>query len=234
MTRHLTTFAVLLVAGTCFVRTASAQYSTPPLSAKEKERIYNFAIEKRTSDILDVLSLTDPDKIQSVHDTIVTQYHALRDRDDALDKMFKALSKDSPDVETNRLAILRILSRTLHNNFLIKLARYLTPEQIEKVKDKMTYGKVEVTYHAYDEIVPGLTDSDKAKIMELLKDAREEAIDGGSADEKSAIFQVYKDRINAYLDAHGHDVAQAYRDWNAKQEMAKKQEGQTATPEESN
>jgi hypothetical protein len=48
--------------------------------------------------------------------------------------------------------------------------------------------------------------------------AREEAIDGGSAGEKSAIFQKYKDQINDYLNAHGHDVAKAYKEWESKQQ----------------
>ena len=51
----------------------------------------------------------------------------------------------------------------------------------------------------------------------MLKLAREEAIDGGSANEKSEIFQMYKNQINDYLDAHGHDVAKAYKDWETRQ-----------------
>ena len=69
--------------------------------------------------------------------------------------------------------------------------------------------------------MPGLTDSDRAKILELLRVAREEAVDGGSALEKSAIFQKYKDQINDYLNAHGHDVAKAYKEWDEKQAAAK-------------
>ena len=52
----------------------------------------------------------------------------------------------------------------------------LTPEQVETVKNKMTYKKVKVTYDAYCAIVPNLTEKDKAKILEVLKEAREEAI----------------------------------------------------------
>ena len=48
----------------------------------------------------------------------------------------------------------------------------------------MTYNKVKVTYDAYAVIIPGLTDSDKAKILDLLKTAREKAMDGGSSSEK--------------------------------------------------
>jgi hypothetical protein len=105
----------------------------------------------------------------------------------------------------------------LHDHFLTQLAKHLSPDQIDKVKDKMTYNKVKITYDAYNNIIPGLTESDKTKIMELLKAAREKAVDGGSASEKSEIFQQYKNQINDYLNANGHDVAKAYKDWEAKQ-----------------
>ncbi|MEI6194373.1 MAG: DUF3826 domain-containing protein, partial [Verrucomicrobiota bacterium] len=94
------------------------------------------------------------------------------------------------------------------------------PEQIDKVKNQMTYNKVSVTFDAYCAIVSGLTDADKEKILELLKAAREEAIDGGNAPEKSAIFQKYKEQINRYLDAQGHDTAKAFKDWESKNSAA--------------
>jgi len=118
----------------------------------------------------------------------------------------------------------------LHDRFIAKLSADLTPEQVETVKDKMTYGKVQFTYTAYCAIVPSLTDEEKAHVLDLLKQARDEAMDGGSSDEKSAIFQKYKDQINAYLDGHGHDVAKATRDWQAKQELAKKQTVESGSP----
>jgi hypothetical protein len=90
----------------------------------------------------------------------------------------------------------------------------------------MTYNKVKVTYDAYCSIIPGLKDADKAKILELLQVAREEAIDGGSAPEKSAIFQKYKDQINTYLNNGGYDVAKAYKDWEAKQQATAKPAGE--------
>jgi len=88
----------------------------------------------------------------------------------------------------------------------------------------MTYGKVKVTYDAYCEIVPNLTEAQKTRILDLLKEAREEAMDAGSSDEKSAVFKKYKGKINNYLTAEGHDVKQAYKDWG------EKQKSQTAPP----
>ena len=195
--------------------------SSPPFTQAELEGIYTASIEKRTADILEELALTDSNNVVKVHDAIMAQYRTLRARDEAIDGMLTALSRNAPGAETNRLAILPILSQTLHERFLAKLSAELTPEQVEKVKDKMTYNKVKFTFDAYCEIVPGLADKDKARILEALKAAREEAMDGGSADEKSAIFQKYKDRINAYLNAQGHNVTKALEDWEARQELAK-------------
>ncbi len=93
------------------------------------------------------------------------------------------------------------------------LSEVLTPAQVERVKDQMTYNKVKVTYDAYCEIVPNLTDRQKQRMLELLQEAREEAMDGGSAEEKSAVFNRFKGKINNYLTAEGHDLKQAYKEW---------------------
>jgi cytochrome c553 len=70
-------------------------------------------------------------------------------------------------------------------------------------RPKMTYGKVQFTYAGYLAAYPDLAGQHKQKILELLKEAREEAMDGGSSDEKTAIFQRYKGKINNYLSKQG-------------------------------
>jgi len=185
--------------------------STPAASDAEKEAFYATTIENRVGDILKALNLSDADKAHTVHDILVAYYHDLRVRDAAIDTRLKV---DGKEVNyANRAEQLAIQSKPLHEQFLAKLGAVLTPEEVEKVKDQMTYNKVKVTYNAYCAIVPDLTDAEKAKIMEQLKAAREEAVDGGSAPEKSAIFQKYKGQINSYLDAQGHNTAKAFKDW---------------------
>lgn len=187
--------------------------STPAASDAEKEAFYATTIENRVGDILKALNLSDPGKTGLVHDILVAQYHDLRVRDAAIDTRLKV---DGKEVNyANRAEQLALQSKPLHEQFLAKLGAVLSPAEVEKVKDLMTYNKVKVTYAAYCNIIPDLTDADKARILELLKAAREEAMDGGNAPEKSAIFQKYKDQINAYLDAHGHDTAKALKDWVA-------------------
>jgi len=220
MTRKITLLVTVVFAGIGFISSVRSQTS-PPFTAEERESIYTTTIDKRTRAITELLSLTDATKSNAVHVTIMAQYRALRARDAAIDDMLHSLDKDLPGVESNRSAVVQLLSKRLHAEFLAKLANNLSPAQIEIVKDRMTYGKVQVTYDAYCQIVPDLTDKEKTMILDTLKLAREEAMDGGSADEKSAIFQKYKDQINTRLSDGGHNVVKATQEWEAKQAAAK-------------
>ena len=214
MKKQFLAYSAILTAVIFFARPVAAQLSTPAVTEAEKEAFYATTIENRAVDILKALNLADSAKSNAVHDAIVAQYHNLRVRDAAIDTRLKV---DGKEVNyANRAEQLAVQSKPLHDAFLAKLADNLNPDQVEQVKDLMTDHKVKVTYDAYCAMVSGLTDAEKAKIMDLLKAAREEAIDGGSAPEKSAIFQKYKDQINSYLDAQGHDTAKAFADWKAK------------------
>jgi hypothetical protein len=217
--KHFLAVSSLLAVTTLFAQYASAQMSTPPASPAEMEALYTSSIESRTADILKPLALTNSVASNAVHDLIIAQYRVMRARDELINAKLDAMGKDVN--YTNRAGELQAQSQLLHEHFIAELAKRVSAEDLDKIKDKMTYNKVKITYDAYNNIIPGLTDSDKAKIMELLKVAREKAIDGGSASEKSDIFQEYKYQINDYLNAHGHDVAKAYKDWEAKQAVAK-------------
>jgi len=194
-----------------------------PAGAKTAEQVeadYTRAIEGRTKDILELLGLTDTAKVARVHDVIMAQYRALRAWHDANDPSVKALTKEAgqkndAEIASKAQARLREIQGSLkkiHDEFLASLSADLDAWQLEAVKDKMTYNKVKVTYDAYVDIVPGLNEAQKTRILELLKEAREEAMDCGSSEEKSAVFNRYKGKINNYLSANGHDVGKAYKD----------------------
>ena len=200
----------------CAGNASAQEEATPASTAADREAFYTQTIEHRTEDILKALALKDAEKAGRVHDSIILQYRSLRARDAAVVAKLKDTGNTNAD-SAARSALASGLTKPLHEWFVGVLALDLTPEQVDAVKDQMTYNKVKVTFDAYCNIIPNLTEPDKAKIQELLKAAREEAIDGGSAGEKSAVFQKYKDQINAYLNANGHDVQKAYKDWEAKQ-----------------
>ena len=178
----------------------------PGQAAQDAEAAYTQTIEKRVADILAVLDLNDSAKSAKAHDLFVARYRALRDWHDANDAKLKSASPDEA-------AQIKAFLKAGHDKFLAGLSEVLTPAQVERVKDQMTYNKVKVTYDAYCEIVPNLTDRQKQRMLGLLKEAREEAMDAGSAEEKSAVFNRFKGKINNYLTAEGHDLKQAYKDW---------------------
>ena len=183
--------AVALVAITAFAAETNA---TP----EQTEAKYTAAIEGRTADILKSLALADADQTAKVHAAIIAQYRALKAWHDENDAPLKAAAKD-----TNAVAQIRASLKTIHDAFITRLSESLTPAQVEQVKDKLTYGKVQFTFAGYMTAYPNLADEHKQKIMELLKLAREEAMDGGSAEEKTAVFQKCKGKINNYLSKQG-------------------------------
>jgi hypothetical protein len=168
------------------------------LTPEQIEANYTRAIEGRTADILKVLELSDTNQAAKVHDIVMAQYRALRAWHDANDSKRKAAKGD-----TNTLAQIRASLKSVHDEFIAKLSANLTPELVEKVKDKMTYGKVQFTFKGYLVEYPDLAETHKQKVLELLKEAREEAMDGGSKEEKDDIFNRYKGKINNYLSKQG-------------------------------
>jgi hypothetical protein len=206
----------LTLALSCALPLLAAEPAKPAQtkSTQDSEAAYTRTIEKRVGDILAVLDLSDTAKSAKAHDFLIAQYRALRDWHDANDAKLKQANPD-------QAGQIKATLKPLHDKFLANLSAVLTPAQLERVKDQMTYNKVKVTYDAYCEIVPNLTEAQKTRMLELLREAREEAMDGGSAEEKSAVFKKYKGKINNYLSAEGHDVKQAYKDWGEKQKQAK-------------
>jgi hypothetical protein len=58
-------------------------------------------------------------------------------------------------------------------------------------------------------MLPQLTSEQKAKILALLTEAREQAMDAGTAKEKHDCFGKYKGKINNYLSDEGYNMKQA-------------------------
>lgn len=189
------TFLSIAAAALLSVTLHAADSNATPAEVEAK---YTATIEGRTAEILKVLPLDDTNKTAKVHDIIITQYRALNAWHNGNDAKLKAAKHD-----TNAVAQIRTSLKTLHDQFLSQLAENLTPGEVDQVKDKMTYGKVQFTYNGYLTQYPNLAETNKREILEILKQAREEAMDGGSAQEKTAIFQRYKGKINNYLSQQG-------------------------------
>ena len=101
----------------------------------------------------------------------------------------------------------------IHFAFPAELSLFLNEEQIEGVKDGMTYGVLEITYKSHLDMIPSLKEDEKAQIYAWLKEAREFAIDAENSDRKHAFFGKYKGRINNYLAKRGYDLKKEREEW---------------------
>jgi Protein of unknown function (DUF3826) len=222
----------LLCSGHIAAAQPASNPTTPeaaPVAAAEQK--IQAGYEKHTREVLGALKLDDAAKAAKVHDIMVAQFAAWKAWHAQNDARLKELwadygkarnTKNQTNID-NAMAPIDAVYATFkpqHDAFKAELAAVLNPEQIDTVENTLTVGQLPRTYNAYGEIFHGLTEEQKAFILNKLKMAREEAIDAGSKDEKAAFFKKYKDQIEAYLTAQGYDVKQSYRDFVAKQKAA--------------
>lgn len=168
---------------------------------------YLEAISKRAEKIVASLGLSDEEKHERVHRLVTHQYRWLNrehaDRDTKMaaaqgDERKQAYRAASDDAVKKRHAV-----------YVASLMDELTTEQVDMIKDGMTYGVLKLTYDGYLKMLPGLTEEQKRAIMGHLVEAREIAMDGGSSKEKHGWFGKYKGRINNYLSKEGYDLKAA-------------------------
>lgn len=204
------TFLMLIAASKTY-----AQNNTPADRAA-----YVKVITERADKIVVGLGISDAAKSKKVSAVIRDQYSNLNDiytsRDDKI-KSIKAEYKEDKALRDTALAaeakkVEKSLAK-LHPKYIRNLNRHLTPEQVDLVKNGMTYNVLPITYKAYQEEILTLTDAQKKQILVWLTEAREHAIDAESSDKKHAWFGKYKGRINNYLSAAGYDLKKEGEEW---------------------
>ncbi|WP_420155484.1 DUF3826 domain-containing protein [Siphonobacter sp.] len=186
-------------------------------STQQDAETYTRTITRRADKI--VATLHTPDSIQ-VRAIIVDQYRQLNTTHDLYNaqiKQIKAatdLSKEIQEVKIKQTEEQRMRAlEKAHSLYLSKLGKVLSDQQVEAVKDGMTYGVLPITYKGYQEMLPELTEDQKKQILAYLTEARERAMDAESSNKKHAWFGKYKGKINNYLSASGIDMKQASKAW---------------------
>ena len=200
-----------------YVMPASAQTA---VGDNDQDVAYSRTIIQRAEKIVKTLAITDSVQAMGVRDIIVAQYRSLNDVHKAHHdqvKMVKArkdVDKAAMDAEIKTVeSETNVRLDKLHTQYLAALAAKLTPAQVEKVKDGMTYGVLPITYKGYLDMLPDLTEEQKKQILTYLTEAREHAMDAGSSEEKHHWFGKYKGKINNYLSAAGYDMKKAGEEW---------------------
>ncbi|QMW04526.1 DUF3826 domain-containing protein [Spirosoma foliorum] len=187
---------------------------------ESKEAAYARVVTERAAKIVATLGLTNSQVAERVKTEIAQQYLSLNDiqenRKEALAKLTEPVQKEALETETATKLT------ALHKDYLTKLSHDLTTQQVDMVKDGMTYGVLPITYKGYQAMLPDLTDAQKTQILAYLTEARERAMDEGTSEKKHAMFGKYKGRINNYLSAAGIDMKKASKEWEER--IAKEKE----------
>lgn len=189
------------------------------LTAEEKAK-YVKAITERADKIVVNLNIADQKKSEQVRNIIRDQYSNLNDIYAARDLKFKQVKDKNKENKVERDSALAKENRItetalnkLHKKYIAKLSAKLTAEQVDLIKNGMTYNVLPITYKAYQEEILTLTDDQKRQILAWLTEAREHAMDAESSDKKHAWFGKYKGRINNYLSAAGYDLKKEGAEW---------------------
>lgn len=220
--------SIILVAVMC-IGYASAQKAP---SSTEQDN-YTQVITQRAQKIVAVLDITDSAKFKRVQNIIINQYRTLSAIHDSRNAQVKDIKAQAGDDKAKANAEVAVIDTNvdkqlnqLHSKYLSQLGTELTPAQIDKVKDAMTYKVLPLTYNAYLDELPNLTEVQKTQIKAWLTEAREHAIDAESSEKKHAWFGKYKGRINNYLSAQGYDMKKAGEEWQKRiKEKQQEQKG---------
>ncbi|WP_229239779.1 DUF3826 domain-containing protein [Echinicola soli] len=189
---------------------------------------YVKVTNERARKIVDNMDISDIQKADKVTDYIAKQYRNLSLIHDERDKQIDA-AKEMYDGKKEEKKINKAEKKAnksmakLHKKYLAQLSSELTAEQVDQVKDGMTYGVAPNTYKVYQEMLPDLTQEQKDKIWNWLAEAREHAMDAGSSHAKHAWFGKYKGKITNYLSDLGYDLKQAEKDMFERQKAANNQ-----------
>jgi hypothetical protein len=182
---------------------------------------YQKVIKERVTKIVDLLEITDKKKYNSALETISSQYFVLNDIHEKSKEKIASIKNNTPaEKQTEEIKkeeeIKSGVLKQQHDKFIAQLKKDLNDAQVEKVKNGMTYNVLNVTYTAYQDMIPSLTTEQKEKIYTWLLEARELAMDAESSDKKHAVFGKYKGRINNYLSQAGYNMKEEEKAWQAR------------------
>lgn len=185
--------------------------------------------QKKASEWVAALYLTDAAKADRVQAAIATHLNAVKDWHNThpVKQNPGGINPATGNAFSNldwEVIYCSQKPKTVRENLMRVLNAELTPEQIEQVFDKYTVGKVAFTLKGYEAIVPDLTETERGEIVKNLKQARDQAIDYKSMKEISAIFEIYKTKCEQYLNNNGRNWRQLFKNYvdKVKAEKAKK------------
>jgi hypothetical protein len=192
------------------------ELASPPAEKRPSaDPKYRDTINKRATAAVSAAGITDEAKRAAAVKVVEAHYVGINDVHFERDAAVKSAAGDQDAIARARDRAAADVT-AVHKKFTQDLAALLTPQQCDIVKDKMTYDVRVLTFKAYCEMLPDLTDRQKETVRGLLLAGREEALVAGSAGEKHEKFRAAKGKIANYLSGQGYDLKKAEAEWNAK------------------
>lgn len=216
-------------------------FSYLPLFSQETPSVEAFrkVVIERAAKIINVLQLKDAVQYNKILTAVAGHYiitNQIHENSNA--KIITIKKEDTTDTAkkvavASEEALKMAMLAKQHDAFLDELQKTITAEEVEKIKDGMTYKIYPITYSAYQDMLPNLSAEQKLKVEIWLKEARELAMDAESAEKKHAVFGKYKGRINNYLSASGYELKKETEAWQKriKEREAIKNSNQDTTKE---
>jgi len=185
-----------------------------PLIAQPIE--IDTVLEKKASEWVASLKLSDDAKAQKVNSAIATHLTAVKDWHNShpftmTPEGINPTTGGKLSEMDRQIIICSTKPKSIHDNLMNVLRSELDSVQVEVILDKYTIGKVAFTLQGYKAIVPDLTSKEETEILKNLKQAREQAIDYKNMKEISAIFEIYKTKSEQYLNSNGRNWRQLYK-----------------------
>lgn len=210
----------LLIPVICPAQTDSANAA---LAAKARSDAENG---KKAAEWAAGLKLSDAEKEKRVAAAIAHHLKAIRDWNN--EHPFTTVPAGINPATGNKLSELdrqvianSAMPASIHKELMDALNNELTPEQVEFILDQYTIGKVAFTLKGYKAIVTDLKPEEESRILEYLKQAREQAIDYKSMKQISAIFEIYKTKCEQYLNNNGRNWRQLFKAYVDKRKAEK-------------
>lgn len=178
--------------------------------------------QKKAAKVLDKLSLTNDSIRKNIKIVVTNRYLELREIHQKYEERnakieATGLSKEKKDEELER-SYYQYNSDLYRSRFgyLAWLSFYLNDEQVETVKDAMTYNLFHVRYNDFLDLLPDLTKAEKNRVYHWLVEAREFSMDFETPRKMRQMFTKYRGRINNYLAARGYDLRKATEEQKAR------------------
>ena len=184
------------------------------LNKENRDPKYVESIVNRSQKIVDKLGLTDVKAAEDVCNIIANRYFELNDIYEIRDAKVKTVKESGLTGDAKNEALKAAENEKdaalycSHFAFPASLSLFLNEEQIEAVKDGMTYGVVKVTYEATLDMIPSLKEEEKVQIYAWLVEAREFAMDAENSNKKHAAFGKYN-----YLAKRGYNLTKEREEW---------------------